>query len=382
MNTKLTKRTVDSVSADGSDKRIFDSEIPGFHIRVKASGTKSYGLRYRVDGRVRNVTIGRHGPLTAEQARNKARTLWLSINNGADPASERQKKSAAPTLSEFWDIYLDQHAAPRKAPSSVKNDKLTWRLYIEPRIGRLKLSSVTKPDIVKLHGDLVSRSVSANRALSLLSKMMNLAVEWGYRSDNPCKGVKKYKEHPRHRYLTSEERLRLAEALSKELDQAGAVAIWLCMLTGARKGEVLQARWDQFDLTSKQPVWQLPAELTKQRRVNRKPLSAKAVALLSEWKPLCPASEAGWVIPGKDPERQRYDLKGPWERIRKAAKLNDVRLHDLRHDFASMAVAEGWSLEIIGRYMGHSSIQTTQRYAHLQDDPLFAMAEQIGNKFK
>lgn len=382
MNTKLTKRTVDSEKVDGTDRRVFDSEIPGYHLRIKPSGVKSYALKYRIDGRSRNITIGRHGIITPDQARLQARDLLVSIGAGKDPSRERQDGLRTPTLAMFWETYLERHALLRKAPRSVREDTGVWRLYINPPLGRHKITAITRSDISRLHANLKDKPFAANRVLSLLSKMFNLAIEWELRGDNPCKGVRKFKEQPRHRYLSQEERLRLVEALAQEPDAAGAVAIWLCMLTGARKGEVLQARWEQFTLTGKMPVWQLPAELTKQRRVNRKPLSAKTVLLLMEWQKQCPVSDQGWVVPGRNPEKPRSDLNGPWRRIRKAAMLEDVRLHDLRHDFASMAVAEGWSLEIIGRYMGHSSIQTTQRYAHLQDDPLYAMAEQVGSNFQ
>lgn len=381
MKQKLTKRVVDGAHPGVSDRRVFDSEIPGFHLRIKPTGVKSYGLKYRIAGRQRNITIGRHGVLTPDQARVSARELLVSIGNGEDPSAKRKEKLDTPTFVQFWNLYLERHAVPRKSPKSVKEDERVWRLYIVAAFGNLKLTAINRLDIATLHSSMAGKPVAANRMLSLLSKMMNLAIDWGLRRDNPCKGIRKFKEHPRNRYLSTEERTQLAKALSTELDQAGAIAIWLCILTGARKGEVLQARWDQFDLESKKPVWQLPPETTKQRHVNRKPLSARTILLLKDWRDICPSSQAGWVVPGRNPEQQRFDLNGPWSRIRKSAKLKDVRLHDLRHDFASAAVAEGWSLEIIGRYLGHSSVQTTQRYAHLQDDPLLAMAEQVGSAY-
>ena len=378
---KLTKRVVDSVRPNGSDIKVFDSQIPGFHLRVKPSGTKSYALKYRAGGRQRNITIGRHGVMTPDQARIEACRLLASISDGDDPSAKRKAAFREPTLGQFWEEYLERHAIPRKASSSVKEDKSLWRRYLKPAFGHLKVNAITRNDIERLHASKSEQPSCANHIFCLLSKMMNLAVDWEYRTDNPCKGIKKYHEEPRNRFLTKEERERLTVALGKEADQAGAIAIWLCRLTGARKGEVLQARWDQFDLDAKIPVWQIPASSTKQRRVNRKPLSRVAATMLAEWKEVCPPSKAGWVIPGRDPEKRRSDLNGPWRRARDRAGLENVRMHDLRHDFASIAVAQGSSLEIIGRYLGHSSIQTTQRYAHLLDDPLHAMAEQIGESF-
>ena len=378
---KLTKRVVDSIPTNGADLKIFDSQVPGFHVRVKPSGSKSYALKYRASGRQRNLTIGRHGVITPDQARSEAFRLLAAISDGDDPSAERKSALKDPTLEQFWEEYLERHAIPRKAPGSVKEDRSLWRLYIRPPLGHIKINAITRQDIARLHTSRRSTPYGANHMLCLLSKMMNLAVDWDYRQDNPCRGVKKFHEEPRSRYLNAAERDRLSKALELEPDQAGAIAIWLCRLTGARKGEVLQARWHQFDLEARMPMWQIPASSTKQKRVNRKPLSKLAATMLSEWKALCPASEAGWVIPGRDPETRRSDLNGPWRRVSKRAGLNDVRLHDLRHDFASIAVSQGSSLEIIGRYLGHSSIQTTQRYAHLQDDPLHAMAELIGETF-
>jgi integrase len=378
---KLTKRVVDGITANGADLKIFDSQVPGFHVRVKPSGSKSYALKYRASGRQRNVTIGRHGLITPDQARSEAFRLLAAISDGDDPSAERKSALKDPTLEQFWEEYLERHAIPRKAPGSVKEDRNLWRLYIRPPLGHIKVNAITRQDITRLHASRRSTPYGANHMLCLLSKMMNLAVDWDYRSDNPCRGVKKFHEEPRSRYLTAAERDRLSRALEQEPDQVGAIAIWLCRLTGARKGEVLQARWYQFDLAARMPMWQIPASSTKQKRVNRKPLSKLAATMLAEWKARCPPSEAGWVIPGRDPEMRRADLNGPWRRVRKRAGLDDVRLHDLRHDFASIAVSQGSSLEIIGRYLGHSSIQTTQRYAHLQDDPLHAMAELIGEAF-
>ncbi|RAN37489.1 hypothetical protein HY11_08365 [Hyphomonas pacifica] len=378
---KLTKRGVDSIRPSGADRKIFDSQLPGFHVRVKPSGTKSYALKYRVAGRQRNVTIGRHGVITPDQARMEAFRLLATISEGDDPSAIRKAAFRDPTLAQLWEEYLERHALPRKAPSSIREDRGLWRLYIAPALGYLKVNAINRNDISRLHDSKRHQPACANHILCLLSKMMNLAIEWEYRSDNPCRGIKKFHEEPRNRFLSTEERDRLTQALHEEPDQASAIAIWLCRFTGARKGEVLQARWEQFDLDAKIPVWQIPATYTKQRRVNRKPLSRPAVVLLSEWKKVCPQSSAGWVIPGKDPEKRRSDLNGPWRRIRDRAGLVDVRMHDLRHDFASIAVAQGASLEIIGRYLGHASIQTTQRYAHLLDDPLHAMAELIGETF-
>ena len=381
MKQKLTKRTIDALQKAEKEYRLFDSEIPGFHVRVKPTGVKSFAIKYRSSGRQRNYTIGRYGTLTPDQARKKAREQVYAIDTGSDPSTVRRKERSGLSLEDLWNKYLERHAIPHKAPNSLREDRSLWRTHIKPKWSQHQLSSIRYSEMQRWHSALADRPYAANRALCLLSKMFNLAIEWGDAEANPVKSIKKFHETPRERFLTGDERARLSQALAKEADTAGAIAIWMCILTGARRSEVLEARWNHFDIDSDRPVWTIPAASTKQARSNRKPLSNRAQAILLEWREFCPVSEARWLIPGRDPAKRRSDLNGPWRRIQKAAHLQDVRLHDLRHDFASSAIAEGWSLEIIGRYLGHRSIQTTQRYAHLQDDPLQAMADQIGRSY-
>lgn len=234
---KLTKRVVDSIRPSGLDKKIFDSQLPGFHVRVKPSGTKSYALKYRVAGRQRNVTIGRHGVITPDQARMEAFRLLATISEGDDPSAIRKAAFRDPTLAQLWEEYLERHALPRKAPSSIREDRGLWRLYIGPALGYLKVNAINRNDISRLHDSKRHQPACANHILCLLSKMMNLAIEWEYRSDNPCRGIKKFHEEPRNRFLSTEERDRLTQALHEEPDQASAIAIWLCRFTGARKGK-------------------------------------------------------------------------------------------------------------------------------------------------
>ncbi len=378
-NRKLTKRVVDSEDANGLDRKVFDNALAGFHLRIKPSGLKSFAIQYRTrGGRQRSLTLGRYGTLTVDEARHEARLLLTQVAKGEDPSLDRNTKRHSVSMQGLWDEYLVKHAKPKKAPRSVVEDEAIWRLWLNKTIGPIKVDQLGRKDVEHLHASMQHVPSRANRMLALLSKMMNLAVLWGYCEKNPCMGIPKYREVCRERFLTSDEREALASVLGKESDRCAANATWLAMLTGARRGEVLNAKWDQFHLDGHAPIWILPASNTKQRRINRKLLSAQAVMLLSEWKQECPNSDAGWVFPGKDPMLPRPDLKGPWRRIRKTAKLEDFRFHDLRHDFASLAVGDGWSLSMIGKYLGHNSVQTTQRYAHLQDDPLRAMAERIG----
>lgn len=376
---KLTKRVVDTAHAEGQDRKVFDRTLPGFHLRVKPSGLKSFAIQYRTrSGRQRSLTLGRYGTLTVDEARGEAKQLLAMVAKGEDPSQERHAKRHSISMHGLWDEYITRHAKPKKAPRSVEEDESIWRRWLRKPIGQVRVNQLTRKDVEQLHATMRHVPSRANRMLALLSKMMNLAVLWGYCEKNPCSGIPKYREFGRERFLTLDERERLVAALACEADRCAANAVWLAMLTGARRGEVLNARWGQFCLDGHAPVWVLPASNTKQRRINRKPLSVQAVILLTEWRKECPPSNVGWVFPGKAPEQPRHDLKRPWSRIRKTAELGDFRFHDLRHDFASMAVQDGWSLSMIGQYLGHASLQTTQRYAHLQDDPLRAMAERVG----
>ncbi len=376
---KLSKRTVDAEPINGKDRKIFDALLPGFHLRVKPSGMKSFAIQYRTrGGRQRSLTIGRYGILTVEEARQEARQLLAQVARGEDPSQQRHTQRHAISMQTLWEEYLEKHARPKKAPRSVEEDEAIWRLWLCKAIGSVRVNQLERKDVERLHAAMCHVPARANRLLALLSKMMNLAAQWGYCDRNPVTGIPKYREVGRERFLSPAERERLARALGEETDRGAATIVWLAMLTGARRGEALKARWEQFHLDGHAPLWIIPAFNTKQRRVNRKPLSAQAVMLLLEWQRNRPLSPAGWVFPGKDPMQPRADIKRPWSRIRNAARLEDFRFHDLRHDFASMAIGDGWSLSMIGKYLGHASPQTTQRYAHLQDDPLRAMAERVG----
>lgn len=219
----------------------------------------------------------------------------------------------------------------------------------------------------------------ANRCLSLLSKMFELGIRWSLRPDNPAKGVGKYHEEKRDRWLTDDELKRLLDALSDHPNQVAANAIRLQLLTGARIGEVLSSKWSDFDLV--RGVWTKPSHHTKQKRTEHLPLSAVANAMLLEMSAAADRS-CPYVFPGRKPNQPYKDLKAFWRSIRKAAKLENYRIHDNRHTHASHLVSSGLSLPIVGRLLGHTTPSTTQRYAHLADDPLRDAAEVFGRKFE
>ena len=376
---KLTKRFVDLLTPLDKDRFEWDSDLPGFGIRVKPSGRKSYVVQYRKDSRSRRMTLGKHGVLTAEEARRLAKQHLGSVAHGKDPAQERTDSRAAPTMRELTDDYMERHAIPNKRPSSVRNDKTMIRDIILPALGSRKVRDINRRDIENILLRRKSTPYQANRIRALLSKMFSLAKGWGWRDSNPVEGIPKFPEQKRDRWLNEEELSRLIDVLDKHPSQKCANIVRLLILTGARRGEVFNATWDQFDLD--RGTWTKPAHTTKQKRMEHVPLSSQAAALLADIK-LKTNAETPYVFPGQKPGQPIVEIKKFWDEVRQAAALPGVRLHDLRHTFASHLVSGGVSLPIVGRLLGHTQPQTTQRYAHLADDPLREAADMISRVIK
>lgn len=378
---KLTKRYIDSLEPNGRDQIIFDDELPRFGVRVKPSGATSFVLRYRHQGRNRSYTIGSYGVMTPDAARKHARMVLGDIERGNDPSSLRKSAREAPTMVDLADDYLDRHAIPNKRPKSVEGDRTLLSKYIRPRLGPVKVAEVSRRDIERLHLALKSTPYQANRALALLSKMFSLAVAWGWREDNPVTGIPKFPEEKRDRWLKDEELSRLFQALDSSPNHRAAMAIRLLILTGSRRGEVLNATWDQFDLD--QGVWTKPSAHTKQKRTEHVPLSSATLDLLRQWREFAaPSDDSEYLFPGDAEGKPLQVIKRAWKTICAEAGLEEVRLHDLRHTYASHLVSSGLSLAIVGRLLGHTQAQTTHRYAHLADAPLRAATEVFGGKVK
>jgi integrase len=232
----------------------------------------------------------------------------------------------------------------------------------------MKVASIGFPEVDAWHRKISTRAPThANRALALLSRMFSMAIRWGLRTDNPCRGIERNQENKRQRYLTGPELARLGTALSELPDQGAANAIRLLLLTGARRGELLAARWENIDLDV--ATWTKPGSTTKQKTAHRVPLSQAACQLLAGMREQA-ADDAEWVFPAPRKAGPRTDIKEAWEIIRAAAGIREVRAHDLRHSFASVLASQGLSLPIIGALLGHATPTTTHRYAHLLDDPL------------
>ena len=275
---RLTKAIVEKLQPKGAETIYWDDALPGFGVRVKVSGSRSYLVQYRnrESGRSCRMTIGPHGPLLSyQQARDRARGILADALRGADPAAERTDRRRAPDLAALCEAYLRDHAEKKKRASSAKTDRAYVDRFILPALGQRKVAEISMNDVQKLHNGLAATPYQANRVLALLSKMFSLAVRWGWRADNPAKGVEKYHEDKRTRWLSDEELRRLTEALDAHPNQIAANAIRLQLLTGARIGEVLTATWGDFDLA--RGVWTKPSHHTKQKRTEHLPLSTAAI---------------------------------------------------------------------------------------------------------
>lgn len=368
-HTRLTDRFIRAIKApERGNTRYTDSEVPGFAVRVTASGVRSFVLDYRLDGRNRRGTIGRWPEWTATMARAKAIKYRLKVSEGIDPFEIVR----AETLSELAADYMRLHANVKKRAVSARADNRLLKKHILPALGeRTHIDRITTRDVERLHVDMSDTPYQANRVLALLSKMFSLACKWDSLTENPCTGVSKFPELPRERYLKTDELKSLLVVLDGFNNRTISSAVVLMILTGCRKTEALHATWDQFDLN--EGVWVKPSAHTKQKREHRVPLNPAAVRLL-ESRPRV----SGYVFPGAVKDQPLKDIKTAWEKIRTAAKLPDLRIHDLRHTYASMLASSNLSLPVIGQLLGHTQAQTTARYAHLLDAPLRDATDTVG----
>lgn len=377
---KLTKRVVENAEPDLSKRIvIWDTEVTGFCIRIYPSGKKTYFLQYRNKGRESHkIKLGVHGNITTELAREKAVKLSLGISVGQDPSInlDFQEKNQH-TLYDLAEQYLKLHAKVKKIPQCYEEDKSFLENIILKKYGTLYIDRISTFDIQNLHSELKKTPYRANRVLALLSKMFNLAIQWGWGANNPVRGVEKYQEYKRHRWLDDEEVQRLCTVLETYHNQNIANAIRLLLLTGSRRNEVLHSTWEQFDL--EKGTWTKPAHTTKQKRMEHLPLSSQTIILLKEIEE---EKTTKHLFPGKIPGKPLRDIKKSWKTISTQAGLADVRLHDLRHTHASHLVSSGLSLSIVGKLLGHTQVSTTQRYAHLADGPLRQATELFGSKME
>jgi len=333
-------------------------------------------LRYTTRaGRERTYTIGDATIWRTTDARDKARELRREIEDGGDPLGDIEAEREAPTIADLIERFRAEHL-PKKRPRTALEYGYLLKLHIAPHFGQhAKVADVRFEDIDALHRKITKTgsTYAANRCIAVLSKMFSLAIRWHMRETNPVKGIEKNREYHRRRYLSGDELVRLTKALSKHPDKAAADAIRLLLLTGARRGEVLLMRWEDVE----DGTWSKPPSSTKQREHHQVPLSAPAQELLSDIRKR-QRPRAPFVFPGDGATGHRVELKKDWAQITKAAGIDGLRIHDLRHSYASQLVSGGASLPLIGALLGHSNPITTARYAHLFRDPLRAATEKVG----
>ncbi len=373
---KITKRLIENAEVKDKDYIIFDSDIPGFGARILPSGRRSYLVQYRVGRSYRRISLGMHGVLTTDQARGEAIKVLGRVKSGEDPSAARKQARLEMTVTELCERMIEEHAVPHCKPNTVVGYRFYTKAYIKKPIGQIRVSQIQRADIAKFHHALRHKPYQANRCIQFLSKAFNLAEVWGLRPDgtNPCRHIKKYKEPKRERYLSKDELARLGEVLrqceSEQLETQSAVnALRLLLFTGCRLSEIMTLKWDFIDF--ERACINLPDSKTGAKTVY---LGAPALQVLSE---VIRVKGNPWVITGVRPGAHLTDLQHPWQRIRKRAGIEDVRIHDLRHTFASVAVAAGYGLPMIGKLLGHTQVQTTARYAHLAAEPMTAAADSV-----
>jgi integrase len=393
-----------------------DREVAGFGVRITAAGVASFILNYSIHGAERRMTIGRCAEMDAKTARERALEYRQQVRDGIDPQAERkQVANDGHMVNELADEYLSKHAARHKRASSAKNDAYMLKGIIRPRLGPRPVSAIDRETIEQLHHEIGGTAeepaapTQANRVLSLLRKMFNKAVEWGWRADNPASKIKPYPEDKNNDWLSEEQVARLKVALNNYQDQDVANAFRLLIYTGARQPEVLNAEWKSFNLDRAPCTWDKKSADVKEDEQSILPLNDAASALLrrmyAERDPACPylfpappplVARPGGYESKHSPTRQ--GLLSQWRTICKRAGLAETAraprpkgakpswrrhvkplyvVHVLRHTFASQLASEGESLEVIGKLLGHKNPKTTQRYAHLKPEALLRAANRI-----
>ena len=379
----LNRKSVLRAVSPPGHTNFFDTRLPGFLLEVRFDGGKTFYVRYRrEDGRLRQCKVGSAEHLTVEQARQQARDLLARAALGKDPLEERQRLREIPTFSQLVAERYLPHA--RSYKRSWKKDESILRNHLLPRLGRKRLDQITSSDVVALHQGRRADGAapaSANQALILLRYIFNLAAKWEVPGviKNPAKGVALFEENnKRERYLSQEEVKRLNGALINSVNPMLRYIVPMLLMSGARKREVLDARWEDFDESRR--LWRIPT--TKSGKARHVPLSDGMIRVLHAIPrlPGCP-----FVVPNPKSRRPFTSIYYAWHTARTAAGIPDVRMHDLRHSFASFLINAKRSLYEVQRILGHSQVRTTQRYAHLAETTLLdaanVAAEVVGVEF-
>jgi integrase len=424
---RLTKRFADSIKRTGKEAFYWDDDLPGFGLRQKPSGALTWVIQYRERGhsQTRRMALGRVGVLTPDEARTEAKQKLAQVAKGGDPSTERRQKGLDMTIADLCDLYLEdapgivlEHKGRPKKASSLATDRSQIERHIKPLLGRRWVTTVQKEDVEQFQSDVTLGKTAVDsktatgiktkrrgrvvvkggkgagfRATATLGTVMAHAVRKKIRPDNPVNGVKLNKLRKRTRFFLPTELARLGQVMVKA-EQEGANPLMvdaarLLLLSGCRKSEVLKLRWtndrkDALWVDFEHRMLRLGDSKTDERNVA---LGAPALQILSDLREQAtktpdPASKAGgqWVFPSNRGGGHLVGLWKFWNALRKEAGLGDVRLHDLRHGFGSMAAAEGQSLFLLGKVLGHAQARTTEKYAHVNVDPTRAVADRTSKK--
>lgn len=372
---RITKALVDRLEAGATS---WDADVRGFGIRRQVRDA-TYVLKYRVDGRQRFITIGRHGsPWTPETARAEAKRLLGAIHAGDDPAVQRDARKREPSVAEVLERYLAEHVEQHCKPSTAADIRRRVQSNMIPALGDMRISELTRAAVKRWHASFKDRPYEGNRSLAYLRKALAIASkEWELRPDNPASGVTMFPERRRERFFRDDELRSIGKVLAAS-EVAGDVlpgcirAIRLLALTGMRLSEVTGMQWDWIDLEA--GCVRLPDAKSGARAV---PLGGAALAYLASLDRF-----GAFVCYSPDPLRplSRNTLEHTWQRLRLAAGLNDARLHDFRHTTGTLTAMTGANAFIVRDVLGHRDLATTQRYVARTVDPLRKVSDQVSGR--
>ena len=361
---KLNIQTIKNLPTptDGKRTYYYDNKVPGLGIMIFPSGTKTFFLYKRVDGKPDKIKLGRFPDMSPEQAINAAYKLMSEISEGANPNSDKKKFRSEMTFDKLFERYLNEYAKPHKA--SWSGDLHYYEKFLR-KLDNKKISDITRNDIERLHNQVkeLSGLYSANRMLALMSKIYNKAIDWGFEGANPALRIKKFKEQSRDRALQADEIGAFFKALNEEPNIIFKCYFYICLLTGARRSNVLAMRWDELSLGDP-AEWKIP--MTKNGEAHTVTLVPQAIEILNQLKGLF---DSPWVF-FSDASKSGHieEPKTAWKRILTRAGITDLRIHDLRRTLASWQVRTGASSFVIGKTLGHKDKQATAIYARVSKD--------------
>lgn len=383
---KFTLAYIKSLKPTEKLYEVWDTETKGFGCMVHPSGRKVYYFLYRHNGkRKKRLKVGVQGNITCDEARNIAIGWGGDLARGIDPKAQSKMKGIhekeETSLAAFLEIFMAKHKRIHNKPGTAKQDGLRIKNNILPFIGEMKVMDVSSEAVLNLQDHMSKTPIQFNRCFEILSKAFNLAEVWGYRpkNSNPCRGIKKYPEKKKERFLTWEELERLDNIIKQQeslntTSPYSLSAIRMLMYTGCRLSEILTLQW--ADVFIDEGYLHLKDSKTGERKV---PLNDSAKSILASLK-----AEKGnpYVFVGEKPGTCLTTLKRAWTKIRGLANLNEVRIHDLRHTFASLAIKQGVDLYTVSKLLGHKNIHTTTRYAHLEIKQLITATNKVDEVWK